>query len=78
MDVLHEPLVFFDVRKDNDCRFYTLVYEALAIRWWEHNNARIAFAWESVNAVVIVLVEHPEFVLRNELSLSEALLTADH
>lgn len=46
--------------KYNHSWFDTLVDVALSERWRHNNHTRQSFLWKAVNAVVVVLVEHPK------------------
>ena len=50
----------------------------MAVGWRQDDHARISLAREPIDAIVIVLVEHPKFKLLNELGLGFALLAAQH
>ena len=78
MDVIHEHVVLVVVREHDHRRFDSLVDVALAVGWGQDDHARISLAREPIDAIVIVLVEHPKFKLLNELGLGFALLTAQH
>ena len=62
-------------RQDNHGRLDALVDVALAVWWGKHDHARVALLREPVDAVVVALVEHPEFKLFEEVRTFGALLT---
>ena len=78
MNMLHEHVILVVVREHNHRRFDSLVDVALAVGWGQDDHARISLAREPIDAIVIVLVEHPKFKLLNELGLGFTLLAAQH
>jgi len=59
---------------DNDCWFDSLVNVARPVRRGENNCAGVAFLRKAVDAVVVVLVVHPEVELVDQVRLGVPLL----
>ena len=78
MNMLHQHLVLIVIGKNDNCRLDALVHISLSVRRREDYYAGVAFPWESVDTIVIVLVEHPEFESLNQLCLALTFLTAQH
>lgn len=82
MDVLHQVLALFVlstiVRENDDSRLDALVDVALTIGWRQHDHTGIAFFRESIDAVVVVLVEHPEVILFCQLRLLDPFRATEH
>ena len=50
-------------------RFDALIYKAMSIGRWQDNDTGIALLGEAINAVVVILVVHPEVVFIYETCL---------
>ena len=50
-------------------RFYALIDKAMPIGRWQDNDTGIALLGEAINAVVVILVVHPEVVFIYETCL---------
>ena len=65
--MVHQHLVLIVIREYDHCGLNTLIDISLAIGRRKHDHARVAFPRKPIDAIVIVLVEHPEFVLFDKL-----------
>ena len=78
MDVLHQEVVLIVVSQHNHGRFDALINVSLAVGRGQDYNARVAFFREAINAVVVILVEHPELKFLSQLLLGLTFLTTEH
>ena len=66
------------IGKDDDGGFDPLIHVALSVGWRQNDHARVALSRKSVDAVIVILVEHPELVLLHQFSLVLTLLATQH
>jgi hypothetical protein len=76
MNMVHELMLIFPVRirQHNNSRLNPLVDVPLPKWWRQHNNAWITFLGKAINAVVVVLVEHPELKFLNKFGFLQTFL----
>lgn len=78
MDMVHQHVVLGVVREHDDGWLDALIDKALSVGRRKNNDAGIAFSREAIDAIVVILVKHPEFVLFNQLIFFCALFATEH